>query len=345
MESQEWDNDVRGLVDNQVNITNCGSEMTQELITTATVHPTGITLTRPEYYTVPLLDELLIAEDGTCVVQGFTVGRLGYGNVCFPEAIDVSNINIDELIHFRHKEITIYPDDTKKPPVGQGLNRRAQITLDKVWPMDKKAKEHVTDVDSLMKIDYAGRLRRLCDKQNTRFIEYRPDTGSWVFKVEHFSKYGHPDSDDEEEDTEEQNNEAEKQLKTLQLKQAQKTTATENLETQEQQKQSEVQEPQFTLLNRPDEPMPYAGDIGQKKLSNGQIQDFLNIHELVNLDYNAEVDDDASDHYIGMDNYNMISRPVEFSKYSLMKSAFFQGVVPDYDDSESGELFNILINY
>lgn len=163
-------------------------------------HPTGIICTRPEYYTKPTLDELInyISEDGTCVVQGFTIGRIGYGNVRFTEAFDISNLNIDELVFFRDKEINIYPNESEKPDLGEGLNRKAQVTLDKVWPYNKKLKVIVSDIPSLIQMDYAERLRKLCEKQGTRFVEYRPETGSWVFKVEHFSKYGHRDSDDDD---------------------------------------------------------------------------------------------------------------------------------------------------
>lgn len=49
-------------------------------------------------------------------------------------------------------------------------------------------------------MDYTGKLRRVCEKHDMRFVDYRPETGSWVFRVEHFSKYGLNDSDDEDDD-------------------------------------------------------------------------------------------------------------------------------------------------
>uniref|UniRef100_A0A182PA24 Nuclear pore complex protein Nup98-Nup96 n=1 Tax=Anopheles epiroticus TaxID=199890 RepID=A0A182PA24_9DIPT len=163
-------------------------------------HPTGIVLRRVGYYTIPTLDEIaqLMDDEGRCVVPNFTIGRKGYGNVYFNEPIDVAGLNLDEIVHFRHKEVIIYPDDENKPQVGSGLNRKAQITLDQVWPHDKTLHEPIKDPQRLALLDYEGKLRRVCDKHDTRFLEYRPDTGSWVFKVEHFSKYGLSDSDDEE---------------------------------------------------------------------------------------------------------------------------------------------------
>lgn len=82
--------------------------------------------------------------------------------------------------------------------MGQGLNRRAQVTLDKVWPHDKSLHEPITDPQRLAAMNYEGKLRRVSAKHDTRFLEYRPETGSWVFKVDHFSKYGLSDSDEDD---------------------------------------------------------------------------------------------------------------------------------------------------
>ncbi|XP_057338404.1 nuclear pore complex protein Nup98-Nup96 [Microplitis mediator] len=160
----------------------------------------NVTLRRAGYYTIPSLDQLdKYVRGETCVVPNFTVGRTGYGNVYFSDSFDIYGLNLDEIVHFRHKEVIIYPDDEKKPPVGQGLNRKAQVTLDRVWPHDKTQHEPITDPERLVAMDYEGKLRRVSAKHDTRFLEYRPETGSWVFKVEHFSKYGLSDSDDDDD--------------------------------------------------------------------------------------------------------------------------------------------------
>lgn len=163
-------------------------------------HPTGIVLRRSGYYTIPSLDELteFIDENGCCFVSNFTIGRRGYGNVFFDEVIDVSNLNLDEICHFRNKEIILYQDDDKKPPIGEGLNRKAQVTLDNIWPYDKTTHEPIKDVGRLEAMNYEAKLRRICDKRNAKFLEYRPETGSCVFKVDHFSKYSLDDDSDEE---------------------------------------------------------------------------------------------------------------------------------------------------
>lgn len=64
-----------------------------------TGHPTGITLRRAGYYTIPTLDELagLVDDQGRCIVDNFTVGRLNYGNIFYPDSFDVSGLNLDEI--------------------------------------------------------------------------------------------------------------------------------------------------------------------------------------------------------------------------------------------------------
>uniref|UniRef100_A0A4W5LLK8 Nuclear pore complex protein Nup98-Nup96 n=1 Tax=Hucho hucho TaxID=62062 RepID=A0A4W5LLK8_9TELE len=164
-------------------------------------HPAGIVLCRVGYYTIPAMDELakMVDENGACVVENFTVGRKGYGSVFFHGEVNVTGLNLDEIVHFRRKEVIVYPDDKNKPAEGEGLNRRAEVTLDGVWPNDKTTCTQIKSPERLSEMNYEGRLENASRKQGARFLEYRPETGSWVFEVAHFSKYGLQDSDEDEE--------------------------------------------------------------------------------------------------------------------------------------------------
>ncbi|CAE1284537.1 NUP98 [Acanthosepion pharaonis] len=164
-------------------------------------HPANIVLTRPGYYTLPSLEELadFVDENGNCFVKDFTIGREGYGSVFFPGMTNITGMNFDEIVHFRKKEVTVYPDDLKKPEIGLGLNKKAEITLDCVWPIDKTSRSPIKSSERLKMMRYEEKLENTTLRIGGTFLDYRPETGSWVFEVKHFSKYGLKDDSDEEE--------------------------------------------------------------------------------------------------------------------------------------------------
>ncbi|KAM9781649.1 nuclear pore complex protein Nup98-Nup96 isoform X2 [Syngnathus typhle] len=165
-------------------------------------HPAGIVLRRAGYYTIPSMDELadMVDDDGgDCVVENFTIGRKGYGSIFFPGVVNVTGLDLDQIVHFRRKEVIVYPDDRNKPAEGEGLNRRAEVTLDGVWPNDKTSCTQIRSPERLADMNYEGRLEKAARKQGARFLEYRPETGSWVFEVAHFSKYGLQESDEDDD--------------------------------------------------------------------------------------------------------------------------------------------------
>uniref|UniRef100_A0A8D0HTZ6 Nuclear pore complex protein Nup98-Nup96 n=1 Tax=Sphenodon punctatus TaxID=8508 RepID=A0A8D0HTZ6_SPHPU len=149
-------------------------------------HPAGIVLTRVGYYTIPSMEELakLTSDRGECIVTDFTIGRKGYGSIYFEGDVSLTNLNLDDIVHIRRKEVIVYPDDEQKPPIGEGLNRRAEVTLDGVWPTDKTSRCLIKSPERLVEMNYEGRLEAVSRKQG----------------VSHFSKYGLQDSDEEEEE-------------------------------------------------------------------------------------------------------------------------------------------------
>ncbi|PIO14277.1 hypothetical protein AB205_0189530, partial [Aquarana catesbeiana] len=173
----------------------------EEIMNDVPPHPAGIVLSREGYYTIPSMEELanMMDDNGECIVDGFTIGRKGYGSIFFEGLVNVTNMNLDEIVHIRNKEVIVYTDDTNKPPVGEGLNRAAEVTLNEVWPINKTTRELIKSPEQLAEMNYKSKLEAASRKQGAQFKEYRPETGSWVFRVKHFSKYGLQDSDEEDD--------------------------------------------------------------------------------------------------------------------------------------------------
>ncbi len=136
---------------------------------------------------------------GDCLVESFSIGRVDYGCITFPGITNISNMNLDEIVHIRRKEVHIYPDEAKKPPIGQGLNKTAEVTLHRIWPTCKETKKPVTEPMRVIDMGYNKKIEKATVEMGAHFIDYDPTTGSWTFKVKHFSKYGLHDSDEDDE--------------------------------------------------------------------------------------------------------------------------------------------------
>eukprot|EP01043_Picozoa_sp_COSAG02_P029689 COSAG02_NODE_1860_length_10613_cov_40.769831_1_plen_2020_part_10 len=145
------------------------------------------------YFTVPPIYDL--QERPTAAlekVKDFAIGKRdtflvqwdvpGHNETCVA-GLDVTDI----LLHHGGagccSSVELYPEGSLKPAVGVALNKPATITL---WT--KKGQ----DPDRMR--------RRISSNKDTRFLSYVPDEGRVVFRVDHFSKYGLGDDDDDEED-------------------------------------------------------------------------------------------------------------------------------------------------
>ncbi|XP_071698350.1 uncharacterized protein [Rutidosis leptorrhynchoides] len=141
-----------------------------------------------DYYTQPQVSELEAnerAEPGFCShVKDFVIGRHGYGSIKFLGETDVRNLDLEKLIQFNYREVIVYMDERMKPPVGEGLNKPAEITLLNIICVDKKTGVKYEDG---LKVDrYTEMLKKKAVAQGVEFMSYDAVGGEWKFRVKHF---------------------------------------------------------------------------------------------------------------------------------------------------------------
>ncbi|XP_024004723.1 nuclear pore complex protein NUP98B [Eutrema salsugineum] len=152
-----------------------------------------------EYFTQPRIKELAAKErvnPGYCRrVKDFVVGRHGYGTIKFLGETDVRKLDLEMVVQFSNREVVVYMDESKKPPVGQGLNKPAEVTLLNIKCIDKKSGKQVKEGPRVDK--YKEMLKRKAEEQGAKFVSFDAVNGEWKFRVEHFSSYKPGDVDDE----------------------------------------------------------------------------------------------------------------------------------------------------
>jgi nuclear pore complex protein Nup98-Nup96 len=146
-----------------------------------------LALEEGQYWTMPAMSTILAMPD-VGAVPNFVVGRKGYGQVRFNQPVDLSQVRSipdvpGTVVILDLKVCTVYPDESIKPRLGQGLNVPAIITLEKCWPVSKQTRRPILDVENPRFIAHVERLKR---QPATEFVDYIANTGSWIFKVQHF---------------------------------------------------------------------------------------------------------------------------------------------------------------
>ncbi|KAI0686785.1 nucleoporin autopeptidase-domain-containing protein [Cytidiella melzeri] len=144
-----------------------------------------------DYYVRPSLSELKqmsYSELGS--TEGLVVGRVGYGEIEFLEAVDLTGLRrttelLGDVVRFDDKECSVYPDssETDKPSPGQGLNVAARITLVHCWALDKATRDPIKDEKHPVAIKHLNRLKKM---KKTHFESFDIEEGKWVFTVDHF---------------------------------------------------------------------------------------------------------------------------------------------------------------
>jgi len=140
-------------------------------------------LTKPGYYTVPSVDRMkVMTVEELSSVKSFTIGCISKGSVEFLSPINVMNLNLDETVIVNSHSIELYPDESTKPPRGQGLNIPALLTIYDCWARDKQNGGYKKDEQSCL--IYENILKQKSLNMGVEFMSYSPVDGAWVFRVE-----------------------------------------------------------------------------------------------------------------------------------------------------------------
>eukprot|EP00930_Biecheleria_cincta_P088439 TRINITY_DN77678_c0_g1_i1.p1 TRINITY_DN77678_c0_g1~~TRINITY_DN77678_c0_g1_i1.p1 ORF type:complete len:862 (-),score=148.68 TRINITY_DN77678_c0_g1_i1:30-2582(-) len=122
-----------------------------------------------------------LSQEELRAVRDLKVTKPQVGSVVFHGVTDCTNLDVMSNVVLKRGYVLVYPDPRKKPPVGQGLNKRATVTMYQCFPPG----ERVSDNEAIE--DYKSKIKTMTEENSAcRFIDYDCQTGIWKFEVERF---------------------------------------------------------------------------------------------------------------------------------------------------------------
>ncbi|KAL9627616.1 MAG: hypothetical protein Q9164_007549, partial [Protoblastenia rupestris] len=144
-----------------------------------------------EYYMVPSRSELAkMSKQQREHVEEYKVGREGCGFVIFNKPVDLNKVPVEDIfgkiVVITVRSLTVYPETISKPAQGFGLNMPSTIYLENSWP---RQRNKVTPTYEKSGPRFDKHIERLKRVSGTEFVDYERDTGTWIFRVPHFTTY------------------------------------------------------------------------------------------------------------------------------------------------------------
>ncbi|CAE7941030.1 NUP98B [Symbiodinium necroappetens] len=122
-----------------------------------------------------------LSKEELASVHELTVTKPGIGSVLFHGVTDCTDLDIQSDIVLKRGYVLVYPDASRKPPVGQGLNKRATVTMYQCFPPGERVEDKQVLEEYRTKIKIMTEENRAC-----KFIDYDCLTGVWTFEVGRF---------------------------------------------------------------------------------------------------------------------------------------------------------------
>ncbi|KAK9173547.1 Peptidase S59 nucleoporin [Cryptosporidium meleagridis] len=147
-------------------------------------------LTKHDYFCIPSIELLkTFSEERLAVVEDFKIVREGVGEIVWPGITDLRGINLDAVVSIEPLCVSVYGDGDSSIPIGEGLNKKAIITLKNCKPKRVIPSKDPQEIEEFNN-NRIKQIKSYTEQMGARFISLDTITWEWKFEVTHFSKYG-----------------------------------------------------------------------------------------------------------------------------------------------------------